>query len=68
MTGSKSKEILSGFKNLLFKNEKIEGQAAIKMEYCFKCPHKKDLTCGKCGCLLAAKIRSESSSCPVGNW
>ena len=68
MSLKKGQEILSGFKNLIFKDEEIEKTAEVRMKFCFECPHKKDLRCGKCGCILSAKIRSEKSSCPVGNW
>ncbi|MFN8694136.1 MAG: hypothetical protein ACK5XX_06985 [Holosporales bacterium] len=28
----------------------------------------KNGTCGKCGCLLQAKLRTENGKCPVGKW
>lgn len=37
----------------------IEKRAAI----CEVCPFRKDMRCGVCGCVIAAKIRS-ASSCP----
>ena len=64
----KGKEILSGFKNLIFKDEVIEKTAEVRLKHCFECPHKKPLRCGKCGCLLSAKIRSETTKCPIGKW
>lgn len=62
------KEIYSGFKNLIFQDEKIEAKAEKKLKTCFSCPHRVEVKCGKCGCWLAAKARSEYSECPDGRW
>lgn len=71
---SKAKEIASGFGNLLkntFKlsDAKVEEVATARAAVCQACEFGKDRTrCGKCGCVLAAKVRSMNSSCPINLW
>ena len=62
--------------------EMIDGVARERMIICNGCPLQSDnakaagtyngirfdLHCTKCGCPLAAKTKSLSSSCPIGNW
>lgn len=76
---SNKKQIFEGIKNNLFKKEHIEEVARERHLVCTVCP-KIDLTgencevpgtnpcCGSCGCSLAFKLRSLSSSCPEGKW
>lgn len=69
------KEIFQGLKNNLFKKVEIEEIAYERMEICNTCPNiNKDGAyclvpgtqpcCSICGCKLAYKTRSLSSSCP----
>jgi len=76
-------QIMEGIKNNIFKREDVERVADARMEICTGCP-VFDLTgkgcmvpgtepcCnqdkGGCGCSLAFKTRSLSSSCPMGRW
>lgn len=66
--GEQLDEIYQGFKNIIFKDEKIEEEAERRLQICFKCPHVKNTKCGKCGCLLKAKTRSPKSKCPDNRW
>jgi len=73
------KAILEGVKNRVFQNEAVEEIAALRLSECEKCPsYDREGTecivpgtapcCGECGCSLALKKRSLSSSCPIGKW
>jgi rRNA maturation endonuclease Nob1 len=68
----KPKEIYTGWKNLLIKQEDIEQISAWRMDICNECPKKiKQLNldvCGECGCPLMSKSRSPESQCPLGKW
>jgi hypothetical protein len=35
---------------------------------CANCEYWKDNRCLQCGCLLKAKIKLQTESCPVGKW
>lgn len=35
---------------------------------CDACEHRRGPMCGRCGCVVAAKIRVASEACPVGRW
>ena len=64
----KPEEIYQVFKNLIFKDSEIEPIAEKRLKICFECSYKKDIRCGKCGCILAAKTRNLNSNCPVNKW
>ena len=61
-------KIFEGFKNLVFKNPKVEKVALDRLKVCHKCPSRKGIKCGKCGCFLATKTRSLTSECPDKRW
>lgn len=72
-------QILEGIKNNTFKTESIELIFDERMKICNTCPKKDDDSksclvpgtqpcCSACGCSLAFKLRSLSSSCPDGKW
>lgn len=66
------KQILEGIKNTIHKNEFVENVASFRSEICDGCELKGDdcavpgtaPCCNECGCSLAFKTRSLSSSCP----
>ena len=72
-------KIVEGIKNNIFKKEHIEAVATDRFQICIKCS-LFDATgdhciapgtqpcCSDCGCSLAFKVRSLSSSCPKGFW
>ena len=35
-----------------------------RVEACETCPHRKNIKCGLCGCIIAAKARMETTNCP----
>ena len=39
-----------------------------RIEICKSCPHRKKWVCSKCGCVIPAKAKFGSSSCPIGKW
>lgn len=74
MNNNKFNEIVSGWKNFLFKNEAAEELAKKRLEICVsnhnqneKCLTDRNF-CTNCGCFIPAKVRSEKSHCPKGKW
>lgn len=63
------KEIIKGISNH-YTDNKVE-LSEQRMKICRKCEHIKEHflgeQCGKCGCILKFKTKSDSS-CPVGKW
>ena len=35
-----------------------------RIEICETCPHRKNIKCGLCGCVIAVKARMETTNCP----
>lgn len=70
----KAKEIADGYKNLLKDKAGLSDEKDIKIfkarrEICNACEFKSAMDrCLQCGCPLAAKTRSLTSDCPIGNW
>lgn len=70
------KEIIEGWINLIFKDEKIEPIAVERLKQCHKCPFRSNkeenikLTsyCRDCGCILKTKVRCKDCKCPRGKW
>lgn len=71
---SKIKQITEGYSNLVKKglgvsNTIVEALAEERYtNHCHSCEDRKEGKCGVCGCLLGAKIRSLTASCPKGKW
>lgn len=79
---SKIQEIYDGWKNLLVPSEElkphIEKVATTRLNICNTCEFNSkndrsinirfDMHCTNCGCTLAAKVRSLTSSCPIEKW
>jgi hypothetical protein len=79
---SKLQEIYDGWKNLIIPEEKlkphIEKVAKARLNICNTCEFDSlkdeslklrfDRHCTNCGCTLAAKTRSLTSSCPIDKW
>tara|TARA_B100000902_G_C27082677_1_gene799707 strand:+ start:406 stop:798 length:393 start_codon:yes stop_codon:yes gene_type:complete len=72
-------KIAEGIKNNIFKSEEVEQIAKMRWATCKKCDllDEKGTTCAvggtqpccsDCGCSLALKMRSLSSSCPKEKW
>jgi len=71
--------IVEGIKNNIFKQEHIEAVATDRFQVCIRCslfdasgdsclaPGTQPC-CSDCGCSLAFKVRSLSTSCPKGFW
>ncbi len=61
--------IVSGWKNLLYKDLSIEGVAMKRAEKCAKCNNANNRNfCVLCNCYIPAKIRSLKEQCPIGEW
>lgn len=66
---NKSKNIVEGYTNLIFKNEIVEAYALQRSFICTECKELNKLGfCNKCGCYIAAKIRAPEEQCPKGYW
>jgi len=69
-------KILEGIKNSIIRDEFVEEVATLRNKQCTDCPSKGTECalpgtapcCNECGCSLAFKTRSLSSSCPLGKW
>jgi len=72
-------KIVEGIKNNIFKKEHIEAVATDRFQICIKCSlfdaagdhciaSGTQPCCSDCGCSLAFKVRSLSTSCPKGFW
>lgn len=66
----KFNEIISGWKNYMFKSESVEKVAKERLKICVSCIELNNETnrCKKCGCPISAKVRSLKSKCPLNNW
>ena len=62
------KTAVNGWSNLIKKDPEIEIIAKERSEICSQCTHKVLMTCGLCGCPLAAKQRAVDGKCPAGLW
>ena len=65
---NKFREILSGWKNVLFPNSTAERIHRSRAIICAKCEYNVKSICKKCGCPLVAKTRSPESVCPLNKW
>jgi hypothetical protein len=47
-----------------------EEKADSRYTTCLSCPELINLTktCKKCGCFMAAKVKLEKATCPIGKW
>jgi hypothetical protein len=62
-------EIVSGWKNYIFKFPEMEGIAKERLGICLSCEKlRKNRTCSLCGCFIPAKVRSPKSKCPINLW
>ncbi len=62
-------EIITGWKNYIFKSPEMESIAKERLTICLSCNKlRKNNTCMLCGCYIPAKVRSPRSSCPVKKW
>jgi hypothetical protein len=64
----KLQEILSGWGNLIWENPRIEKIAMDRAVICSSCDKNVNGKCNLCGCIIAAKCRSEFSKCPASKW
>ncbi len=62
------KVAFDGWKNMAVKNDDIEMLFDRRKLVCGRCEHQRALTCGLCGCPLAAKLRAVEASCPDHRW
>jgi hypothetical protein len=42
--------------------------ALYRKAICHACPSKANLLCEECGCLISAKVRLNTTSCPLKKW
>jgi len=64
----KIREILNGWKNVVWEKPEVEKLAYDRLTICSTCDKNISNKCSECGCPLVAKLRSEYSKCPLGKW
>lgn len=72
----KIKEILEGWKNLVWEDPEVEAIAKKRIETCAECnsrsnyPQEVNLMsrCLACGCVIEAKTRCKGCTCPLNKW
>ena len=70
------KQIIEGITNSVLRDETVEEISKLRYDICSECSSKGRKCavkgtvpcCNECGCSLAFKTRSLSSSCPLGKW
>ena len=69
---SKIKEIFDGFKNTLILDEVVNEVAAKRLAICNACTSKISMMgcecCGECHCIIAIKVKSPGTNCPLNKW
>ena len=73
---AKIKEILEGWKNLIWEDPDIEDLAIKRLEVCAECDSRSNYPqavslfsqCLACGCVIEAKTRCKDCSCPLSKW
>lgn len=65
-------DILRGWGNLIIRPEHNKEVVSKRIKICDTCEIRSGVVCDKkkggCGCVIPAKTRNESSSCPKGKW
>jgi len=64
----KIKSILTGWKNVVWKDKEIEAEAIRRVEICADCSSNRNTICKQCGCWIPAKARSMIEACPINKW
>ena len=60
---------MTGYKNLLLKEDDIEKIAVLRINICKLCEsYSKIGICKECGCLIAAKSRVKEENCKLNKW
>lgn len=59
-------QILTGYYLLIFFKKSDISKA--RQTICSKCPKRKLLVCGECGCVISAKVTLIEEECPLGKW
>ena len=71
---SKTGDITNGFINLAkdkldMLTEENKERNKSRMSICMDCEHRTDRgRGGKCGCVLAAKTKCDTCTCPIAKW
>jgi hypothetical protein len=52
------------------KPKALSEKAQSRLNICKSCPELTKLTiqCKKCGCFMAAKVKLDEATCPLGKW
>ena len=64
----KVKSIITGWTNVVWKDEATEEEAIRRVGICAECNHNKIAICKVCACFIPAKARSMAESCPINKW
>ena len=64
----KLKNIIEGWKNLIWLDPRIEKLAITRAGICADCESNKLSICIKCNCWIPAKVRAITEKCPIAKW
>lgn len=64
----KLENIIEGWTNVIFPNERAEQIARARAAICAPCIFNEGNVCTKCSCPLSAKTRATGDHCPIGKW
>lgn len=66
---TKLESIISGWKNLLYRDPSVEVIAIERAKKCASCNNLGALGfCSICSCYVPAKVRSLNEKCPINEW
>jgi len=60
--------IITGWKNVIWKDEKTEQEAIRRVKICSECGSNNRNICMQCSCFIPAKARSMRENCPLSKW
>ena len=68
-TAEKLQSIISGWKNLLYRNAEVEKIALERAKKCANCKYANNINvCILCNCYIPAKVRSLKEECKDKQW
>lgn len=62
------RDIIDGWKNLIFHKPEIEKLAHNRAIICANCEYSNLGLCTKCNCPLITKCRAKKNTCPTNKW
>ena len=60
--------IITGWKNVIWKDKETEAEAIRRVKICSECGSNHRNVCLHCRCFIPAKARSMVEYCPIDKW